>query len=302
MRSVKVSGILVNDTSVFLVRSPIDGNLIALFRHDSEFQPIVLCHRQGESSVRGDDFSPVRRGVLLVASALSLVDERNRTSLIGVFKRIGCFCLVCPSITIAATVTTILLYLTQVGIQRRKIVDVAKRCLRHLPKNAAIVWESWIVDCHKSFSWVAHVPTDKTPLGHYVINYQGVLTPFLQEFASENQKLLQLRSRPLLTALRMLPIGIPVGHTGGLMRIGRKAKVQICSTQVTLTFSKFVSTGVWVNTRLYYDTLNGIISKGGIGDDAPYEPLYGKCLTLARHIQVTLRVIKQSVQRMTDRP
>lgn len=84
---MEVSRSYVSDSAVFRIRTKANGNFVTASWSNAKASPIILCQRQGETSLRCDDVPPVRCCVYLITPTLSIVDNLNtcivRSNVIG---------------------------------------------------------------------------------------------------------------------------------------------------------------------------------------------------------------------------
>lgn len=75
MCSSEIRGIDVNHTSAFRVTAPVNNNLITLAWNLAIPNPSLPVYRQSQTPEGVQDVSLVRSGVLLIGTALPLIDE-----------------------------------------------------------------------------------------------------------------------------------------------------------------------------------------------------------------------------------
>lgn len=135
MRSMKVGWESVNHAAILYIRAVVNCYLVPFLRYSVTLFPPILCYRQGETPIRGDNFSLVRRGVLCITPTLAFVNDNRFTSrftLPGILLPV--FCISVQRIIFLA--------------KRREILFIRQWVCINLADNTAIMRESWIVNRH----------------------------------------------------------------------------------------------------------------------------------------------------------
>lgn len=89
--------------------------------------------------------------------------------------------------------------------------------------------------------------------------------PFGEKVTGENQELHQLRLRPLLTALRMLPIAVLVSHSLRLYGVEGDADEEVGKRKVFLPFRQFGGRSPRLNASVNENTTDGTLTDIRIG-------------------------------------